>query len=44
MSNGKGLKLSVEKLQSMYGNDAIFEVSNNPETHGGMVYMKLKIG
>ena len=41
---GKGLKLTMEKLESIYKGDAELTISNNETSTGGIVHIKLKIG
>ncbi len=44
LEKGKGLKLTMEKLESIYEGDATLTVSNNKTSTGGVVHIKLKIG
>jgi len=44
LEKGKGLKLTMEKLDSIYEDDAELTFSNNALTPGAVVNIKLKIG
>ncbi len=41
---GKGLKITIDKLKSIYNGDAKLTISNNTVQSGGVVQIKLKIG
>jgi hypothetical protein len=41
---GKGLKITIDKLKSIYNGDAKLTISNNTVQSGGAVQIKLKIG
>jgi hypothetical protein len=44
VTKGEGLKITIDKLKSIYSDDAELTIPENTEGTGGIVQLKLKIG